>query len=149
MGFLEENSWIGKHIALYKTDPAKAHDWNTADVGGTGILPTLLLTTKGRKTGKPFDNPLVYRKYGDSFVVVGSKGGSPDHPGWYKNILAHPDDVEIQVSVDHYAVRARTASGPEREKLWALMLEILPHYADMGKAQGITREFPVVVLEPK
>ena len=148
MGFLDENSWIEKHAELYRKDPAKAHDWDTSVVGGTGTKPTLLLTTKGRKTGNRVDSPLVYGKYKNSFLVVGSKGGSPDHPGWYKNILAHAD-AEIQVACDHYFVRARTATGEERDKLWAIMLEVLPRYAEMGKMAAGTRELPVVVLEPK
>jgi deazaflavin-dependent oxidoreductase (nitroreductase family) len=149
VSYLEEHNWIGKHAELYRKDPAKAHDWDTSVVGGTGTKPTLLLSTKGRKTGNRVDSPLVYRKFENSFVIVGSKGGAPDHPGWYKNLLANPD-AEIQVALDHYFVRARTAAGAEREKLFALMVEILPHYAEMGKmAAAGGRELPVVVLDPK
>ncbi|MFW2853497.1 nitroreductase family deazaflavin-dependent oxidoreductase [Sphingomonas sp. TX0543] len=145
MGYLEEHAWIGEHIALYRKDPAKAHDWQSFS---GGIKPTLLLTTKGRKTGNQIDSPLVYGKQGSSFVIVGSKGGDPEHPSWYKNLLANPD-AEIQVALDHYLVSARTATGDERDTLFAIMVEILPHYATMGKAAAGSREIPVVVLDPR
>jgi deazaflavin-dependent oxidoreductase (nitroreductase family) len=145
MGFLDENKWIGEHIELYRRDPAKAHDWQSFS-GGT--KPTLLLSCKGRKTGNRIDTPLVYGKHGNSFVVIGSKGGAPDHPSWFKNLLADPN-AEIQVALDHYFVRARVASGVERDALWNMMLDILPHYAEMNRIAGGAREIPVVVLDPK
>src|ERR1700752_4853681 len=58
-------------------------------------VPSLLLVTKGRKSGEKFLFPLFYGKAGNSYYVIASKGGAPDHPGWYKNILANPD-VDIQ-----------------------------------------------------
>jgi deazaflavin-dependent oxidoreductase (nitroreductase family) len=146
MGFLEENAWIVEHAELYRKDPAKAHDWPSIRTGD--IKPTLLLTTKGRKTGNRVDSPLVYGRHGNSFIVIGSKGGAPDHPGWYKNLLVHPD-AEIQVALDHYFVRARTATGAERDELFDIMVAILPHYAEMRRMAAGAREIPVVVLEPK
>ena len=145
MGFLDENKWIGEHTELYRTDPAKAHDWQSFS---GGVKPSLLLSCKGRKTGNRIDTPLVYGRHGDAFVVVGSKGASPDHPSWFKNHLDNPD-AEIQVALDHYFVRARVTSGAERDALWDKMVEILPHYAEMGKIAAGAREIPVVVLDPK
>jgi len=139
-------SWITEHIQLYKTDPAKAHFWDAALGGGQGTLATLLLTTRGRRSGRAIPIPLIYGKHGSAFVVIGSKGGAPDHPAWYKNLLADPT-CELQVGIASYRARARTAQGEERTELWAQLQKLYPPYDDYQKrAQG--REIPVVVLDP-
>ena len=109
-------------------------------------MPSLLLTTKGRKSGEKFLFPLFYGKAGGSYFMVASKGGAPEHPGWYKNILANPE-VEIQVGTDKIKARARTASGEERAKLWDRPPEFWPAYLDYQKKVP-EREIPVVVLDP-
>ena len=139
-------SWIFDHINLYKTDPEKAPLWDSSLGGGKGMLTTLLLTTKGRKSGNDISIPLIYAPYGSAFVVIASKGGSPDHPAWYKNLAADPN-CDIQVSTKGYKARARTAHGEERTKLWKQLQALYPPYDDyQQKAAG--REIPVVVLEP-
>ena len=80
-------------------------------------VPSLLLTTTGRKSGEKFIFPLFYGKAGDSYIVVASKGGAPQHPGWYRNLLANPE-VEVQVGTAKMKARARTATGEERARLW-------------------------------
>ena len=77
--------------------------------------------------------------------VVASKGGAPEHPGWYRNLLANPD-VEVQVGTKKLKARARTATGDERARLWKKALEFWPPYADY--ALKTEREIPVVVLDP-
>ena len=77
--------------------------------------------------------------------MIASKGGAPQHPGWYRNILANPD-VEVQVATKKLKVRARTATGDERIRLWKKALEHWPPYADYQLKTG--REIPVVVLDP-
>ena len=109
-------------------------------------MPSLLLTTTGRKSGQKFLFPLFYGKSGNSYYIVASKGGAPEHPGWYKNILANPE-VEIQVATDKIKARARTASGEERAKLWKAAAEFWPPYIDYQKKVP-NREIPVVVLDP-
>jgi deazaflavin-dependent oxidoreductase (nitroreductase family) len=146
MSILENVPWIQEHINLYKTDPAKAEYWQPP--GGGSPRRTLLLTTKGRKSGEPRDVPLIYGKAGDRFVVVASLGGAPDHPSWYKNLRAAPD-AEIQVGVDHYHVKARDAEGAEREELWAVMAEIFPTYDEYARLTQGVRKIPVVVLDPQ
>ena len=73
------------------------------------------------------------------------RAGHPTHPGWYLNLLAHPDDVSVQIKGDVIPVRARTAEGDERTELWNLMLEPWPDYD--GYQANTDREIPVVVLE--
>lgn len=140
-----EIPWIAEHIALYKSDPEKAHLWDSTPVGGPGPLPTLLLTTKGRKSGEPRSLPLIYGPAGKGWVVIASKGGMPNHPLWYENLVANPE-CEVQVGAKHARVRARVAEGAERERLWNEMVAIYPPYTAYQKATQ--RQIPVVVLEP-
>jgi deazaflavin-dependent oxidoreductase (nitroreductase family) len=129
-----------EHVARYEeTDGEVGYLWNGATC--------LVLRTKGRTTGELRKFPLIYGERGDDFVLVASKGGAPEHPGWYLNLLAHPDDVEVQVKGDVIPVRARTAEGSERAELWNLMLEQWPDYD--GYQANTDREIPVVVLDPR
>jgi deazaflavin-dependent oxidoreductase (nitroreductase family) len=109
------------------------------------VVPSLLLTTTGRKSGEKFIFPLFYGDYGNGYVIVASKGGAPEHPGWYRNLVANPD-VEVQVGTKKLKARARTVTGEERAKLWAQALKFWPPYADYEKKTD--REIPVVVLDP-
>jgi deazaflavin-dependent oxidoreductase (nitroreductase family) len=126
-----------EHVRAYQaTGGEQGYHWR-----GTTIL---LLTTTGRISGKERTTPLIYRSDDGSFVVVGSKGGAPNHPDWYKNLEAHPD-ATIQVNSEQVPVRARTAHGAERTRLWQLMAEVWPAYDDYQRKTE--REIPVVVLE--
>ena len=138
-------SWIQEHIELYRSDPEKAHMWDSSQAGGKGLLPTLLLTTKGRRSGKPRALPLIYGTDGDGYVIIASKGGMPDHPLWYRNLEADPE-CDLMVGPKPVHARARFAQGEERERLWRAMVEIYPPYADYQKATE--RTIPVVVLDP-
>ncbi len=138
--------WVAQHVKLYLEDPEKGHDWDSTAVGGPGVLPCLLLISRGRKTGNTIILPLIYYQAGDAFVVIASKGGAAAHPGWYLNLLAEPE-CEIQVKKDRHRVRARTAQGEEREALWQQLAEIYPPYNDYQVSAG-GRQIPVVVLEP-
>ena len=137
--------WIADHVKLYLKDPDKAHMWDSAPVGGPGLLPTLLLTTTGRKSGKPRILPLLYVKVDAGFVIIASKGGAPQHPGWFLNLLDEPK-CEIRVGRDHYRVAARVAEGEEREECWNKMTDLYAPYDDYQA--GTDRKIPVVVLEP-
>ena len=126
-----------EHVRRYEeTDGEEGYLWNGATI--------LVLTTTGRKSGEPRKFALIYDSRGDDLVVVASKGGAPDHPGWYKNLLAHPD-ASVQVRGERFAVRARTAEGAERDELWRLMNRSWPNYDTY--ATRTDRVIPVVVLE--
>lgn len=138
--------WIADHLQRYlDTDGADGHLWDSAPVGGPGPIPTLLLTTTGRRSGKPIVMPLIYGEAGGKYVVVASKGGAPTHPGWYLNLAAHRA-VEVQILAKRFRATARTASGAERAELWQQMAAIYPPYDDYQAKTD--REIPVVVLEP-
>lgn len=139
--------WIKAHIALYLSDPDKGHLWDSSVAGGPGLLPTLLLTTTGRKSGEPRMLPLIYKKVGDNYVIIASKGGSPAHPSWYLNLEANPE-CHLHVAREQFDATMRVATGAERDDLWAQMAEIYPPYNDYQVSAG-ERLIPVVVLEPK
>jgi deazaflavin-dependent oxidoreductase (nitroreductase family) len=104
-----------------------------------------LLTTTGRKSGKPRALPLIYGKDGDSYVIIASKGGMPTHPVWYLNLEAKPE-CELMVGLKAVSARARIVDGEERTRIWKMMAEIYPPYLDYQKATE--REIPVIVLDP-
>ncbi len=132
--------WIRDHIRRYlESDGADGHMW---DLGGPGLVPTLLLTTTGRKSGKPQILPLIYGKTENGYAIVASKGGAPSHPAWYLNLTAQPE-VKVQVEAERFPARARTATGAERSTLWD---QIYSPYADYQKRTE--RKIPVVILEP-
>lgn len=113
-----------------------------ASLGGR---PMLLLRTVGRRTGQPRTAALLYVRDGDAYVVIASKGGAPQHPGWFHNLTARPD-VEIQVGRERIPVRARVAEGEERARLWVRADEI--NRGQYTEYQSRTsRAIPVVVLE--
>ncbi|WP_410627760.1 nitroreductase family deazaflavin-dependent oxidoreductase [Amycolatopsis sp. cmx-8-4] len=127
-----------EHVRRYEeTDGEVGHEWRDG-------VPTLVLTTTGRKTGQERKFALIYQEVEGDAVIVASKGGAPNHPGWYFNLLEHPE-VGVQVKADKYRARARTASGEERSKLWDALAAVWPDYNEYAKKTD--REIPVVVLE--
>jgi deazaflavin-dependent oxidoreductase (nitroreductase family) len=139
--------WMVKHANRYLASGGTEGHMHTVDVPGRGEItaPALLLTTTGRKSGEKFIFPLFYGTDSNRYFVIASKGGAPQHPGWYRNILANPD-VEVQVGTKKLKARARTAAGDERIRLWNKALEHWPPYADYQLKTE--REIPVVVLDP-
>jgi deazaflavin-dependent oxidoreductase (nitroreductase family) len=108
-------------------------------------VPTLLLTTRGRKSGKLRRTALIYGKDGEErYLLVASKGGALEHPSWYLNLAAHPE-VEVQVGADKFAARARTADAQEKPRLWQVMASIWPDYD--GYQKNTSRDIPVVIVE--
>ena len=130
--------WVAQHIRGYvESDGKTGHHWRGVN--------TLLLTTRGRKSGKLTRTALIYGHGGDRYIVVASKGGAEKHPEWYLNLVVNPE-VNVQVGGDRFTAQARTASAEEKPALWSLMTSIWPDY-DQYQART-HREIPVVVVEP-
>ena len=130
-------------------------DWNKGIIdefhakGGKGIGPfgdrLLLLTTRGAKSGQVRTSPLAYHRDGDRYVVAGSKGGAPTHPGWYHNLVKHRD-AEIEVGTEKFKVRATPLPrGPERDRLYEAHGDKLAAFREYPKKTK--RVIPIVVLE--
>lgn len=129
--------WVAKHVRGYvASDGRKGHRWRGVD--------TLLLTTRGRTTGKLRRTALIYGRDDGRYLVVASNGGSKGHPNWYQNLAADPH-VSVQVGDDRFEATASTADPDERPRLWRQMASIWPDY---DRYQTKTeREIPVAILE--
>jgi proline iminopeptidase len=137
--------WIQNHVRQYlESGGVEGHMWDSSVVGGPGPLPTLLLTTTGRKSGAKQLVPLIYGRTDGGVVVIASKGGAPEDPGWYRNLTAN-SEVEVQVGTERFRAKATTVEGPERSKLWDQMVGIYPPYAAYQKKTE--RRIPVVALK--
>jgi deazaflavin-dependent oxidoreductase (nitroreductase family) len=127
-----------EHVKRYlETDGEEGHDW----LRGSS---TLILTTKGRRSGEQRSTPLIYGKHGGDYLVVASKGGSDEPPDWYRNLRENPE-VQAQVKGDRFTARARDATPEEKPQMWKTMTEQWPDYDEYQKKTD--REIPVVVLE--
>jgi deazaflavin-dependent oxidoreductase (nitroreductase family) len=119
--------------------------WDSSQVGVPGPVSTLLLTTRGRRTGKERHAPLLYVGRGDAYAVIGSKGGDPDDPVWYRNLQSHAE-CEIRVGAYRTKARARTLEGEERDAVWR---DVVHRHPVFLKYQMRTdRQIPVILLEP-
>jgi len=129
---------VRKHIEEYvESDGKQGHQWRG--------LPTLLLTTRGRKSGKLRRTALIYGREGKNYLLVASNGGAANDPSWYLNLVENPE-VEIQVGADKITARARVAMPNEKPPLWQVMSKIFPQY-DTYQAKA-SREIPLVIVEP-
>ena len=130
--------WVAEHAGRYlATDGADGYLWRG--------VPTLLLTTRGRRSGRLRRTPLIFGRDGDAYVVVGSWGGAPRHPSWYLNLSEDPE-VTIQVGPEKMRARASTVEGARRDELWSRMAGIFPPYESYQ--ERTTRRIPIVALEP-
>ena len=134
----EVPGWVKEHISRYlDSDGEDGHIWNG--------VPTLLLTTTGRRSGKSRTTPLIYGKVQgeETYVIVASRGGATHHPSWYLNLVEMPA-VQLRVGADCFDATART-SPDEKPALWNMMAEIWPAYNEyQAKTE---RVIPVVILE--
>jgi deazaflavin-dependent oxidoreductase (nitroreductase family) len=129
--------WVSDHVRRYiESDGKTGHRWSGMD--------TLLITTRGRKTGLLRRTALIYGRDRDRYIVVASNGGKPRHPAWYLNLLQNPE-VQVQVGSEKFEARARPATDEERPRLWALMTSIFSTYENFR--EKTSREIPVVILE--
>ena len=118
---------------------------NGGNVSGTfDKMPMILVTHIGAKSGTAYTSPLVYTTSGTSFVIIASKGGAPDDPQWFRNLVANPE-VTIEVGTETIPVRARVAADDERERLYRAQADVMPNFDEYAK--NTTRQIPVVVLD--
>lgn len=115
-------------------------------IGAWAGGPALLLTTTGRRSGKPRTLPLLYLETGRGYALVASFAGADHHPAWYLNLVANPE-VEIQVGARRLRARAQTADPERRAELWPRLLELYGGYATYQERTA--RAIPVVELLPE
>jgi deazaflavin-dependent oxidoreductase (nitroreductase family) len=111
------------------------------------LLPIVLLTTTGEKSGKEHTTPVNVREDGNDLIVAGTKGGWVTHPQWYRNLLANTELV-VEYHGDTHRARATTVeNGPERDRLFAMIAEVIPgayRYQDRCRDH---RQIPIVRLQ--
>lgn len=132
--------WVSDHVALYEGS------------GGTRGLtmngrPTVVVTMRGAKSGAVRKVPLMRVSDGTRYAAVASMGGAPEHPVWYHNLVAHPDEVRVQDGPVVREYTARLVDGAERDAWWARAVDAYHEYADYQRKTD--RVIPVFVLEPK
>ncbi|MGH7919626.1 MAG: nitroreductase family deazaflavin-dependent oxidoreductase [Candidatus Dormibacteraceae bacterium] len=117
---------------------------NDGKVGGPFAgAPLILLASKGARSGAERLNPLMYTKDGEDLVVIASKGGAPESPAWYHNLVAHPE-ATVELGSEKFSVLARVARGEERDRLFQAQATLFPQFAEYQTKT--TRRIPVVVL---
>jgi deazaflavin-dependent oxidoreductase (nitroreductase family) len=114
-------------------------------LGKTDGVPTLLLTTTGRKSGRPRTTPLLYLREGESYVVVASSAAKPQHPAWWLNLEQNPE-ATIQVGAQKIRVRAERADPAEKQRLWPTLTKMYEGFAVYQ--ENVERDIPVVFLRP-
>lgn len=127
------------HVRAYvESAGADGHLWHG--------VPTLLLTTLDRFSGRPVRTPLIYGRDEDRYIVLATAAdGTEGVPSWYRDLTAHPE-VRLQVGALTAQARARTATAVERETYWEVMTALWPAYED-HQAAAAPREIPLVIIE--
>ncbi len=117
---------------------------DTSAPADPGALQTLVLTTRGRRSGVKRSTPVLYLEYGETYVVVGSNFGRERHPEWTANLLADPD-AEVQIRDRRMAVRARRLTEDELSQMWRRLLELYPTWE--AYTHRTNRSFRAFALE--
>ena len=139
LGFAAWKRFTGLNNTLYRASGGRLF-------GSFDGNPVVLLHHVGRRSGEPRVTPLLYLADGEDIVVVGSMGGTPKHPAWVHNLRDRPE-TEVEIGRETRPVRARTADAGERARLWPMLVE---HYPAFANYQARTeREIPVVILSPR
>ena len=134
------DSWIAEHVKVYVESGGKeGHIWQPG-------VPTLLLTSRGNKTGTARRTALIYGRDGDDYVVMASYAGAPTHPDWYLNLVADPE-VVIQMGEEIAAGTARPVADEDRDRVWKIMTAIWPDYDEY--ATKTSRKIPLVAISVK
>ena len=132
--------FIAFHVFMYRLTGGKFG----SEMRGFKVL---ILTTKGRKSGKIFSNPVGYFERDGGYIIVASNGGATSHPSWYHNIKGNPEDVTIQVMDKTMKVKSEIILGESRKPIWSWIVANAPNFGDYEKQTS--REIPLVLLTPQ
>ena len=136
MDFLKMNEGV---IKEFRENEGNCSGWLNG-------APMVLVTMTGAKTGRELCSPLVYSTDGDDIVVIASKGGAPENPLWYYNLVANPT-VTVEVGTDKWEATAQLTDGDERKRLFDAQAALMPQFAEYEKSAGEHgREIPVFRL---
>jgi F420H(2)-dependent quinone reductase len=136
------SEWVRDQVEEYESSGGERG--NTLRDSG---LPIVIFTTRGQRSGKLRKVPVMRVEHGGQYALVASKGGAPDHPQWYYNLVAYPDDVELQDGPEPFDVVVRRVTGEEYLEWWERAVAAFPPYADYKTKTD--REIPVFVASRK
>jgi deazaflavin-dependent oxidoreductase (nitroreductase family) len=136
------SEWVSNQVAEYEASGgAKAN--TLMDTG----MPVIIVSTRGNKSGKVRKTPLMRVEHDGEYALVASKGGAPEHPVWYYNLVADPDAVVLQDGPEPFAVSVREASGAEKKEWWDRAVAAYPPYAEYQEKTD--RQIPLFIATPK
>ncbi len=135
-----KEQWVRDQVELYESSGG-TQGTTLRDTG----LPVVIMTNRGARRGKLRKTPVMRVEHDGRYLAVASKGGAPDHPAWYANLVADPN-VELQDGPATWDMTVRELSGDEREQWWERAVAAFPPYADYQRRTD--RVIPVLLLEP-
>ena len=133
--------WVRDQVAEYEASGGQRAN-TLMDTG----MPVIVVATRGAKSGKVRKFALMRVEHEGEYALVASKGGMPENPGWFHNIVAHPDEVTIQDGPEPFLVQVREVTGDEKKAWWERSVQAYPPYAEYQ--QNTTRQIPVFVATP-
>ncbi|HVB91636.1 MAG TPA: nitroreductase family deazaflavin-dependent oxidoreductase [Acidimicrobiales bacterium] len=134
-------TWVRDQVAEYEASGGQRAN-TLLDTG----LAIIVVTTRGARSGKVRKTPVMRVEHGGEYALVASKGGAPEHPVWYHNLVAHPGSVMVQDGPAPFAVSVREVSGDEKAKWWERAVAAYPPYAEYQEKTA--RQIPVFVATP-
>ena len=132
------SQWVRDQVAEYESSGGTRAN-TLLDTG----MPIIIFTTRGHRSGKVRKTPVMRVEHDGEYALVASKGGAPEHPQWYHNLVAYPDEVQLQDGPEPFNVAVREVSGEERAAWWDRAVKAYPPYAEYQVKT--TREIPVLV----
>ena len=132
--------WVRDQVQLYESSGGASGN-TLRDTG----LPVVIITHRGARSGKVRKTPVMRVEHDGRYVAVASKGGAPDHPNWYRNLVANPH-VELQDGADKQDMMVRELEGDERKLWWERAVAAYPSYESYQRKTK--RLIPVLLLEP-
>ena len=135
------SDWVRRQVEDYERSDGREAN-SLRDTG----LPIIIVTTRGVRSGKLRKTPLMKVAHAGEYALIASKGGAPDHPAWYHNLVADPTAVMIQDGPEPWDAVVREVEGDERARWWDLAVKAFPPYAEYQQATD--RVIPVFVARP-
>ena len=133
--------WVRDQVEEYEASGGERAN-TLMDTG----MPIIVVTTRGAASGKVRKSPVMRVEHGGEYALVASKGGAPENPAWYHNLMAHPDEVTIQDGPEPFAVTVREVNGDEKAQWWERGVAAYPPYAEYQEKTD--RPIPVFVATP-
>ena len=135
-------AWVREQVEAYERSAGQQAN-TLRDTG----LPIIVVTMRGRRSGKLRKIALMRVEHNGEYAFVASKGGAPEHPEWYLNLVEHPDQVVVQDGAEPFDATVREISGAEREDWWQRSVQAYPPYADYQAKTD--RLIPVLLAAPR